>query len=287
MLAGDAVIGIQWLFATVLVFVVFYLPWRLSVLLRLRHRDRRWFLGFWLWPPLWFLLENLVPLSQSPDLLFGALEIAFALCTGLDFFYYYGLTTPHVRRQVRSGLCLIPCLLVGFRDRLVPPSAAGLAPPHYGDALIWTDRLWRPQTYYFIDPDSKVFQPYESQADDPNYGKAVFAPLDGRLLRVDEDGFAHIEGGGRWRGVRVALGPLVAGSVRVGVGRELVQHQPLGLAASASPIPGIQLRLVRGGHMGFQDCYSGRWLATRYRLAFPKRNHHLQSDAAARFRVFP
>ncbi len=277
--------GVGWSLTLGLAVGCVYLVWRIFTLVRIREKDQRRFFAFWLWLPVWFLLENLTPSWATPDRLFAMLEAVFALGAALDFFYYFCLRTPRVRRQIISGLCFLPCLLFIFRDRLLPGPRVALAPPHYGKALVWTDRALLPRTFYFIDPETKQNSPHAAPFEDPNYGKAVFAPMDGRVSGFDEGGFIRLEGGGRWRGVGLTLGPLLSGSERIGVGDEVRQYQPLGLAGSAGGIPGIRLRVESGGKATFQDCYAGRWLAPRYRFAYPKRNHQLQSDAAKRFRV--
>ncbi len=262
--------------------ILIFLPWRLFVLKQLSEKDNRLFPAFWLWPLLLFAFENTVPIWATWTWLFQATKILILAGLGLDFFYYYGIKTRTARRaQWLSGLLLIPFLLFGFRGLLVRDPVL-LVSPYYGKALVWTDSMFTPDTWYFMAPETRSGTRQANAYDDPNYGKAVFSPLTGTVNAVRE---TEIEL--RNEDLTVRLGPMLAGSVKLEAGDPVHQDQPLGLLDTGARPPGLRLEVTSERPVAFKDVFAGRWWAGRYDAAQLKRNQYVQSDSQTRFRVSP
>lgn len=214
--------------------------------------------------------------------LFQATRITLLLVFFLDLFYYFGLrTTQALRHQVLSGLLLIPCLLV-YGKQYLPSDTLLLTPPYYGKALIWTDRIVDPRTFYFMDPKSKPLRAGNKDFVDPNYGKAAFSPLNGQVVQV-ENGFISL----RSPQTRVRVGPLLPSSIRLQPGDVVRSNQPLGLITSAGLIPGLSLTVESDQAIRFAETFTGRWWAGRYAQAVLKRNQMALADAKDRFQLRP
>jgi len=264
--------------------------WRTTRFRAIKREDRRRFLCFWLWPLALFTLWNAIPLWIANSRLFLVAEITLTLGLLVDFAYYFAIKAPERgRRQALAGLGLVPVLALTFRGYWLPAATAPAVVPHYGEALVWTDRPFLPKTYYFIHPDTRKTAAATARYDDPNYGKAVFAPIDGLAAGVDEHGMLAIENREDDGVLRVTTGPLIPASVNLPPGAPIAKGQPIGLLAAAPPDspPGIRVTVIEGEPLRFAEVFTGRHIGWRQARALPKRNHRIASDAANRFRLSP
>jgi hypothetical protein len=260
--------------------ILVFLPWRFFRLKRLSESDERIFVAFWVWPLLWCAFHNGVPIWATWGWLFQATEILILAGLLLDFVYYFGMKTKALRAQLLSALLLLPCLVVVFRDRFVSDPVV-LVVPYYDKALVWTDGVYAPQTWFFMEPETRIHGSREHAYDDPNFGKAIFSPLAGEVVSVDETSIEL-----RGKDATVRLSPLVKGSITLAVGARVIENQPLGLLGTGTP-PGLRLDVISDREVRFADVYAGRWWAGRYEAGMLKRNVYVQSDAPTRFQVNP
>jgi len=240
--------------------------------------QRRFFVAFYLWPLLLFFFQNMVPGWQvrghGYDFFVGLLWLG----TVLDFLYYYGLkATTNRGWQLGSLILLLPCFLVAGRS-LLPLERVSLVLPHHGKALIWTEGVWEASCYYFI--NTQLPAKGSQEQIDPNFGRPVFAPLTGSVLAIEGDQL--IMGNDQ---VRVKLGPLLAGSLRVSVGAPVFANQPVGLLGQTTGTPGIRLEVLDGKHAVFSDVLTGRVLAQEKKRDVPHRNTYVASTATQRWRM--
>lgn len=241
----------------------------------------KFFQLFWVWPLLWIGLFNLAPIWTTSFSWMIALQVVLALATLLDFVWYYALkTNTQKRSQMLSGLWLVPFLLFSFRHIL--PGGPELTLPHFERAIVWTDSLLAPKTFWFIAPETA--NPDRFNADqDPNFGKAAFSPLKGTFVG-EESGFLRLVT--EDESAEVLIGPIIPGSHKLEAGGEIFQNQPIGLVDKTSgKAPGLKLQVIRGGSPRFKDVVTGRYLAFRYGSVRLKRNQVAQSDSPTRFRL--
>jgi len=257
------------------------LVWRGLLLARQGPKAKRRYACFWLWPVALQLLAETVPLWQVRPILFNAAFLALAAGLACDFFFYYGLRhESQPRRQAASLLLALPLLALIFRYSLLPGPARDLVLPCYGRALVWTDGVLTPSTYWFMAPGTRGGQSYAHNYDDPNYGKAVFAPLSGTVAAID-GAYLVLQGADG----RIRIGPFAAGTIRVAPGDPVVENQPLGLLGTGGSLPGIELKLLDGPSARFKDHFAGIWYATRRERGALRRNQSVLNDAPTRFRL--
>jgi len=259
--------------------ILVFLPWRLFRLVRLKQRDNRHFLVFWVWPSLFAVYVNAVPIWGTWSWLYRATLILITAALLLDFAYYFALKSEQGRKQLLSGLLVIPFLLMSGRH-LLPADPVTLVVPFYGKALVWTDRVLDPGTWYFMEPTTRETENLENAYDDPNYGEAVFSPLTGVIVAV-EDNALVLEG----EDVVVRLSPILKGSHQLQAGTPVRIDQPLGLLDSGARPPGLRMAVTTDRPVRFGDVFAGRWWAGRYDRAVLKRNQYVQTDSETRFRV--
>ncbi len=279
----------DWLLAATVAGALALIPFRIRAIARLKTRDQRRFWCFWAWPALFFLLYNAIPVWNSGRALFRAAELALILGLLVDFFYYFALKAPQrAKAQTLAWLGLLPCLAIGFRHLWLPAAPVPATAPHFGRALVWTDRPLAPRTFFFIAPETRKHRQSEQKYDDPNYGKAVFAPIAATFAGFDDRNRMLLETQANGQTLRLAVGPLIRESVSLKPGAPVAQQQPIGLAdrAAAGP-PGIQVVTLQGKPPRFRDVYAGRLVGWRWSQALPKRNQTIESDAEGRFQARP
>lgn len=277
-------VGLVW---STLIGVAAYMICRLWWLIRLRQKDARIFPLFWLWVPLWLLFQNLIKPWQLGDAPMQLAEWMIAAAVALDFFYYFIIVAPEKLKQqylvLGSGLLIaVPLQLDLFRSR----DTWFLHVPHQGTALVWTEPWSSPQRYWFMQPDSSA-APVENLYDDPNYGKAIYAPADGVAVGMRPDGFFEMDvvrdDGKR---LRLALGPCVDGSVSFQTGDRIVAHRPIGLLArpaSETQVPGLELQVPTDVTIRFVNVKASRLIPMRHNQAALDRNDQVTSTASNRF----
>ena len=254
----------------VLLALTAYGVWRFRKIRQLP--EKRLYAAFWLWPCSWFLFMNFMPSWYLPTWLFNAVLGLVLCCMALDFFYFFGLrSSSSASRQWLHLLWLIPCLLVGFRH--LGAQGPVLTVPTYGKSLVWTSSLVNPDRFYFLDPATKSNAGRENDYDDPNFGKAVFAPASGTLVRLDEQNYLHIRTGEPQ--LLMALGPLIPESVTLKPGDQILADMPVGLQDRDPDrsIPGLALKILEGGPVRFKQVYSGRYFPTETATTVLRRNH--------------
>ncbi|MDJ0835039.1 MAG: hypothetical protein QNK37_00900 [Acidobacteriota bacterium] len=259
-----------------------YLPWRFFQLVRLKDRDRRFFYGFWIWPVLWFVLWNVVPVWAGRPWLYQVTVFFFIGGTVLDFVFYYVMRTQtNLKHQVLSGLLLLPCLLVVGRHWLVSDPLQ-LVVPYYGQTLIWTDHPLTPRSWYFMDPKSDSNKERTEKYEDPNFGKAVFSPITGKVVSIEGNQLNL-----RNDEVSISLSPLLPDSIRLKAGDEVLVQMPLGLLETSDGVPGLKLTVSGDRPVRFKDTYAGRWWAPLSENAVLRRNDKALSQAEGTFQVRP
>jgi uncharacterized membrane protein YdcZ (DUF606 family) len=256
-----------------------YAGWRITRIKK--NPDTKHHIAFWAWPVAWFLVMNLTPSWRLGTVMFTVLLAAMLLCVCLDFFYFYGLKAKKAgHRQWLSLLLLIPCLIVAFRH-----TAAGgpiIAVPYFGKALIWTDSPIAPKTFFFMDPASRSQKPDQEAYDDPNFGKAVFSPVNGVIEEVGDDGYLLIRD--TQSSLLLSLGPMLPESVNLGPGNQVITNIPLGLLDTdkENRTPGLRLRIVEGGPIRFGDVLTGRYLVSPSEGTVLRRNHYALNQSLTR-----
>ena len=269
------------LLLSVIVISIALIIWRLFLLARQGRQAKRRYVAFWLWPAALLALTQLVPVWLVPQALFDAAHLCLAAGMLCDFFFYFGLVhQSKPRQQTLSLLLILPLLAWLLRDHLSWRPRLDLVVPSYGKALVWTDKALDPTTYWFMHTDTRQPGQRNHNYEDPNFGRAIFSPISGKVVAMEEKFLIleNVEG-------QIAIGPIVPSTVRSHPGAAVLANQPLGLLDTGGTRPGIELRLLTGGHAHFQDYFAGIWYATRQRAGFIGRNQIVQSDAATRFRV--
>jgi len=263
--------------------ILIYLGWRVSRFLK--KSEEKFFHGFWCWPLLWFLTVNYVPVWKCETSWLQVLVALIGFGMVVDFFYYYGLKAGDgAREQKLSAIWLIPFLLVVLRHHVIRGPEMVL--PVYGETLVWTNSLWFPDTYFFMDPKTSSVGQSEKAYEDPNFSNAVFSPFSGELTEVREDGMLVVRS--QDGGTEVAIGPVIQGSVSLSPGSQVTENQPLGLSdKSTGPIPGLRLHILKGGTPQFKDVYTGRHMGRLYERALMKRNQIAVSNSKGRFKLRP
>lgn len=245
--------------------------------MRLLHQcDGRIFPLFFLWPVFLFLSNHFLPTYRMNPWLFDGLYYLSLFAMLVDFVYYFAMKSPKTVFQMGSLVLILPCLAFAYRGSMLGGESVTL--PHYGRALVWTEGLMEPHTYYFLSPDT--VETAQRDFDDPNYGQAVFSPFSGEVEGFEADMMILKRGE-----LRIALGPILEGSARVDADDRVVKNQPIGLQGKGDGHPGIRLE-VRSGHaLRFEDVLAGRLIAGEQKSALLKRNMLVQSNSPTRFRV--
>lgn len=260
-----------------------YLPYRVFRIFHIKDSDQRIFYTFWIWPLLFFILYNQVPMWDARPWLFQLCRIFLVAGLALDFFYYFGLKTKTaVKHQVAAGLLLIPVLLFTFRHHLERDTVQVVS-PYLARCLVWTDSVFSPRTWYFMDPKTHGGLDINANYDDPTYGKAVFSPINGTFSGMQGEMLVIYNDE-----VRLHLGPVIEGSHRLQPGQQVIENQPMGLVGRDNHrVPGLRLTVIGDAKLRFRDVYSGRLLGRRFEQTAVTRNQLLLNDSETRFRVNP
>lgn len=254
-----------------------YMVWR-AFCLRNMRADEGFFPSFWIWPLLYLGLLNLVPGWSVRQMLFDGIRGLLLLGGVLDFFYCYGFKREKDRRWQLMSLWLLLPFLVFINRFALPAHRTSLVLPHHGKALVWTEGIWEPQTFYFVrtDDESKA----SAEEVDPNFGRPVFAPLTGMVAAIEDNHLILVNDH-----IRIALGPFIEKSLRVAPGHRVVAHQPLGLLGASDATPGIRMAILDGNRVAFKDVLAGRVMARELETTVPQRNDYVTSNAAKRWRL--
>lgn len=266
--------------SVICVYVLIHLIIRAVQVRTLKSDDRRIFLLFWLWPLTFWLQRSLVPYWQTNMNVADAASLALVLGGICDLGFYFVLKSQQGGRRQMLAFGL-PAVVVATGWYLsLGGTGQACVLPHTGRYLVWRDAVLFPDTFYFMRMDRG--QVYHSDSSrDPNYGRAIFAPFAGSVVRVDGDR-VQLQGAQ----ALVEIGPFLPETIRVKAGDAVFVDQPLGLSGrrEGQP-PGVRLHRVTGDPLYFRDFFGGRWLGFRYRAAQPKRNWLVTSDSQTRFRV--
>lgn len=255
--------------------------------LQLRHikkgRDGRIFFAFWFWPAAAWAYVNFFPAWKTSDIAFNTVLLALGLLTLVDFLFYFGLKSDQPKRQWLAAALVVPFLALTQAARFLPSRETALYLPHHGEALVWTQPAISPKVYFFMVPESKTGKQRGADYDDPNYGKAVFSPLAGKVLAF-ENGTVSIQSEEDPELI-VEIGPLIPESFTRPVGSELFPQMPIGLLATSETIPGIRVAIKAEGRYGFRDLQGGMFFLDKKKRAVPQRNWLVRSVSETRFKL--
>jgi hypothetical protein len=275
--------GFAVLHVAILIFVVIHLGFRIWQLRGLKDRDDRIFLVFWFWPLAYFGHCNFVPFWKTNLHLADAASLALIIGGVIDFIVYFIFSSKdHSKRQWASLIIpALPWVLVYLYYFQRDDGGAKCVLPIAGEQRVWTDHWEFPNTFYFMRNErGYVWHPDPNR--DPNYGRAIFSPLTGKVNEVS-DQWVKIEGG---EGTFIEIGPFMSGTQRVKVGDEVFADQPLGLSGRVEGMPpGICVRVDGDVKIHFGDFYGGRWLGGRFESQLPFRNWSVRSDSRTRFQL--
>ncbi|CAM2010351.1 hypothetical protein [Acanthopleuribacter pedis] len=191
------------------------------------------------------------------------------------------VTTPSpVLWSVRLSFPLLVALIL-FQPRLGTGETTACVVPVYGPAMVWSDALVGPTTWYLLELPETDKMRGRAVYGDPHEGKSVFSPFSGRVDRVTDTGFIEITS--EKGDLRLRIGPLMPDMMMAKEGGEVFANQPLGLMGETEGTPGVRLEILEGGPLVFADCLAGRYFAAQYERVPAKRNLRVQSKAKSRF----
>ena len=259
------------------IYAIFKLKW-----LKSRQHEKKIFHIFWLWVLAIIGLFEFVPLWMCEPFLFYAAFATMCLAMLADFLYYYGIKTTFVKQQIISAIWLIP--VVFYFGRPLWSGGPTVTLPWYGAARVWTDSTWNARTWYFMTPGPR--DQGKEDYHNPDFGKAVIAPVSGVVLGwFDGDFLMMITQDGK---SELAVGPMMADSVKLKPGDQVFEKQPLGLIGNQSgPIPGLQLRVLQGDPIRFRNVHAGRVMGFGFTETRLYRNQMVAFDAQNKMNFSP
>ena len=152
--------------------LLIYMAFRIRALFK--NRSKKFFHGFWFWVVPWLLFLNAIPFWLCRPYLPRTVLLVGLLATLLDFFYFYGLKSKDsARTQWLSLLWLVPILAVGLGARMGCGPNRGPA-RHHGPALVWTDRIYNPEIYFFLDRQTRGTDQIGEAFEDPKLRQGDF-----------------------------------------------------------------------------------------------------------------